>query len=93
LASILDIKESDEFKYEPNVLFDELIQLRRLKNDAALALVLEVAPAVISNIRHKKLPVGATLLIRMHEESGLSIKDLRALMGDRRAKFKVPDTL
>jgi hypothetical protein len=28
------------------------------------------------------------MLIRMHEVSDISIKDLRALMGDRRAKFR-----
>jgi hypothetical protein len=28
-----------------------------------------VAPPVISKIRHNTLPIGATLLLRMHEES------------------------
>jgi hypothetical protein len=37
------------------------------------------------------LPVGASLLIRMHEVSDLSIKDLRILMGDRRDKFRISD--
>jgi hypothetical protein len=46
---------------------------------------------VISKIRHHHLPVGASLLIRMHEISDVSIKDLRALMGDRRAKFRISD--
>ncbi len=92
MTNILDIKESDDFKYDPNALFDELIKMLGLKNDAALARVLEVAPPVLSKMRHKNLPVGATLLIRMHEESGLEIKELRALMGDRRKKFKVPDS-
>ena len=51
-----------------------------------------MAPPVISKIRHKILPVGPNLLIRMHEETGLSIRDLRALMGDNRAKFRMPDS-
>lgn len=92
MANILDIKESEDFKYDPNALFDELIKMLGLKNDAALARVLDVAPPVLSKMRHKNLPVGATLLIRMHEESGLEIKELRALMGDWRKKFKVPDS-
>jgi hypothetical protein len=37
------------------------------------------------------LPVGASLLIRMHEVSDLSIKELRVLMGDRREKFRISD--
>ncbi|AMO94019.1 hypothetical protein CFter6_1307 [Collimonas fungivorans] len=31
------------------------------------------------------------MLIRMHEVSGLSIGELRALMGDRRQKFRISD--
>jgi hypothetical protein len=46
---------------------------------------------VISKIRHRRLPVGASLLIRMHEVSNLSIRDLRVLMGDRREKFRISD--
>ena len=77
--------------YNPNLLLDELVQRLRLKNDAALSRALEVAPPVISKIRHQRLPVGASLLIRMHEVSGLSIRDLRDLMGDRRAKYRMSD--
>jgi 2-methylcitrate dehydratase PrpD len=46
---------------------------------------------VISKIRHRRLPVGASLLIRMHEVSDLSIRELRNLMGDRREKFRISD--
>jgi hypothetical protein len=74
-----------------NRLLDTLIENLRLKNDAALSRALEVAPPVISKIRHHRLPVGASLLIRMHEVSDLSIRDLRYLMGDRRAKFRISD--
>lgn len=77
--------------YDPNRLLDTLIEKMRLKNDAALSRLLEVAPPVISKIRHRRLPVGASLLIRMHEVTDLSIKDLRILMGDRRSKFRISD--
>ncbi len=78
----------DETTYDPNALFDALIEKLKLKNDAALGRLLEVAPPVISKIRHRRLAVGASLLIRMHEVSELSIKDLRILMGDRRDHFR-----
>lgn len=81
----------DLLQYNPSRLLDTLISNLRLKNDAALARVLEVAPPVISKIRHHRLPVGASLLIRMHEVSGLSIRDLRYLMGDRRNKFRISE--
>jgi hypothetical protein len=80
-----------QYRYDPNHLLESLIQKLNLKNDAALSRALEVAPPLISKIRHRRLPVGASLLIRMHEVSNLSIKDLRELMGDRRNKFRISD--
>jgi hypothetical protein len=82
---------ADQVAYDPNNLLDALIEKLNLKNDAALSRALEVAPPVISKIRHRRLPVGASLLIRMHEVSDLSIKELRILMGDRRDKFRISD--
>ncbi len=82
---------SDQVTYDPNNLLDSLIEKLHLKNDAALSRALEVAPPVISKIRHRRLPVGASLLIRMHEVSELSIRELRILMGDRREKFRISD--
>lgn len=82
---------SDQVAYDPNNLLDSLIEKLNLKNDAALSRALEVAPPVISKIRHRRLPVGASLLIRMHEVSDLTIRELRVLMGDRRDKFRISD--
>ena len=75
--------------YDPDNLLNYLRELLSLKNDAALARALEVAPPVISKIRHRRLHVGASLLIRMHEVSGLSIRELRDRMGDRRGKYRL----
>jgi plasmid maintenance system antidote protein VapI len=79
--------------YDPNNLLDELLDRLRLKNDAALSRILEVAPPVISKIRHNRNQVGASMLIRMHEVTGLSIRDLRDLMGDRRQHYRLSNTL
>lgn len=78
-----------EFAYNPNALLDALLRHMGLKNDAALSRLLGVAPPVLSKIRHHKLPVGAYVLIRMHEVSLLSIRDLRTLMGDYRERFEM----
>lgn len=86
-----EMNASQQFQYDPNNLLESLIEKLNLKNDAALSRALEVAPPLISKIRHRRLPVGASLLIRMHEVSDLSIKDLRHLMGDRRNKFRISD--
>ncbi|MFC3456655.1 MULTISPECIES: hypothetical protein [Massilia] len=66
--------------YDPNRVLDAIIAKLQLKNDAALSRALEVAPPVISKIRHNTLPIGATILLRMHEISDFSIRELRALM-------------
>jgi len=41
--------------------------------------VLEVQPPIISKIRHRKLNVGATILLRMHEKSNIPIRELKEL--------------
>lgn len=80
-----------DVQYDPDVLLNEIVKQLGLKNDAGLSRVLEIAPPVISKIRHRRLGIGASLLIRMHEATNISITDLRALMGDRRKKFQIID--
>jgi hypothetical protein len=70
----------DASEYDPNRVLDAIIEKLQLKNDAALSRALEVAPPVISKIRHRTLPIGATILLRMHEVSDFSIRELRAMM-------------
>lgn len=77
--------------YNPDRLLDVLIINFRVKNDSALARMLDVSPPTISKIRRRRTPVGASLLIRIHEVCGLEIGDLRCLMGDRRQKFRIGD--
>lgn len=64
----------------PDRLLDFLIERLRLKNDAALCRVLRIPPPVVSKIRHQKLSIGAGMLIRMHEITGLSIYGLKAVL-------------
>ena len=75
-------------EYTPNNLLDAISDRLHAKNDAELCRLLNVAPPLISKIRHHHLGIGPMLLISMHEESGLSIKELRMLMGDRRTRFQ-----
>lgn len=52
----------------------------RIKTDGALAEKLGVYRPVISNLRSGKLKIGATDLISIHEESGLSIKEIKLFL-------------
>ena len=70
--------------FVPNKLLDTLIQRLHLKNDAVLFRVLEVQPPIISQIRHRKLNVGATILLRMHEKSNIPIRELKELTTETR---------
>jgi hypothetical protein len=82
-------EQSTPAVYNPNHLLDTLIKRMGLKNDGALSAKLRVAKSVIINIRHGRLPIGASMLMWMHEATGISIGELRALMGDRRSKYRL----
>jgi plasmid maintenance system antidote protein VapI len=75
--------------YDPNSMLNAILWKLRLKNDAALCRIAEVNPAVISKIRHNRMPVSAAVLLRLHEVTGMSVKALQDLMGDRRLKFRL----
>ena len=64
-----------------NKLIDALIEKMNLKNDAALARKLEVAPPVISKIRHDRLKIGASFILRGHIESGMPVKEMMKMAG------------
>lgn len=76
------------WSYDPDRLLDKVSDRLNAKNDAALSRALEVAPPIISKIRHRHLQVSPFMLIRMHEMTNFSIKELRYLMGDERPIYK-----
>jgi hypothetical protein len=75
-------RAAEPSSFKPNKLLDTLIQRMHLKNDAELCRVLEVQPPIISKIRHRKLNVGATILLRMHEKSEIPIAELKDLANE-----------
>lgn len=75
--------------YDPNLMLDEIMRRLQLKNDAALARLASLGPATISKIRHGRAPISASILIRFHEAFGISINEMRSLMGDRRTQFRL----
>ena len=64
----------------PNYMLDKLREALAAKNDAELASLLHIPPAVISKIRHGRLRVSSNFLIQAHDASGLSIGELRELL-------------
>ncbi|MBY0240043.1 MAG: hypothetical protein K2X55_12080 [Burkholderiaceae bacterium] len=70
--------------YAPGNLLDMLLHVLRVKNDRHLAARFSVLPSQICKIRKRRAPISAAFLINMHEETGLGLAVLRALMGDFR---------
>lgn len=70
--------------YAPENLLDMLVRVLRVKNDRHLAARFGVLPSQICKIRKRRAPISAAFLINMHEETGLGLAVLRALMGDFR---------
>lgn len=61
-------------------LFDTLMEENNLKNDARLAKFLDLPPPVVSKIRNGRMPIGATLIIAVHEITGMQISEIKHLI-------------
>jgi hypothetical protein len=64
-----------------NGLLDYVKELTGAKNDARLGHILESSVSSISRIRHGKMEIGDTMLIRMHEATGKSVRELKGVLG------------
>jgi hypothetical protein len=72
--------------YTPGFLLDALRQKMGFRSDKALARALEIYPSTLAKVRNAKAHLPSSLLFRIHEMTGIGVRDLRSLMGDRRAK-------
>lgn len=67
--------------YTPGVLFDELIDHLKVRNDARLAKALGVGAPVICKIRQKQSALSGDLLLHIHDLTGIHVDRLRDLAG------------
>jgi hypothetical protein len=79
-----------EAAYDPNNLLDTLIELLGFKNDAELSRELGITQAMVSRIRHCRARVGPSVLVRMHELSHLSTRELKRLMHGGTLQTRTP---
>ncbi|WP_211474804.1 hypothetical protein [Collimonas humicola] len=68
-------------KHTVAYMLDVVLQEQNLKNDAALAREIQVAPPTISKVRNEVQPLGSSLLVKLHELTGKSTKEIKALAG------------
>lgn len=67
--------------YSPSRLLDwAAFEFFKVRNDAQLANALGIKREVICSVRSRKVPIGATLLLRLHDVTGLSARELREKM-------------
>lgn len=81
--------ETETARYDPNRLLDAVLKKMCWENDATLARKLNVHADVIHRIRSGTSPLGASMLMWMQEATGVSIDELRQLMGDRRSRLRL----
>ncbi|MFZ3286587.1 MAG: hypothetical protein WA191_07025 [Telluria sp.] len=70
-----------EVEYNPSGLLDAVIAKHGLKNDAALSRLLKITPSLISKVRNKKIPVGPSMILAIHENFGLPASVIRRYIG------------
>ncbi len=83
-------KQRSEFPatlYSPDTLIDRLCAAVGARSYSALGRAIDISPSVLSKVRHRRLAVSSEILLRMHESTGIPIRELRRWMGDNRRYF------
>ena len=73
-------KASQQIPGAAAALLNHLAAQLKLKNDAELARAFEVAPPVISKIRHDKLPFGDSMILKAHEKFNFTVQSIRKFL-------------
>ena len=60
---------------------EKIALLTEAKNDSDLARKLEVGAPLICRLKQGALPIGDSLILRVHEITGLPIREIKSLLG------------
>ncbi len=63
-----------------SAMLDTIKEKMNLKTDAALCAAIGITPPIISKVRAGTLKVGAALLLRLHELTGMRTREIRAMI-------------
>jgi hypothetical protein len=74
--------------YNPAALLDFLLATMRLANDRALAVKMNMRPSLVAKLREGRIAVSGSILMWMQQASGLTIQQLRTVLGDQRTKLR-----
>jgi len=74
--------QAEGWERKKHALIDYLIKSNKLKNDGALARLMDVKAPIISKYRNKKLKVGAPFILLVHDLFGIEIKEIRRMLAE-----------
>jgi plasmid maintenance system antidote protein VapI len=74
----------------PGALLDAAIGKLGLNSDSALSRALGVAAPTISKIRNGGLPVGSSMVLRLHDIAGMDLGDIRRVLGTEPYRSPLP---
>ena len=70
--------------YDPGLLLDSLLDRMHLPEDAELAKRLRMDRRLLGKIRERRLQISGSMLMQMQEATGITVAELRRILGDRR---------
>ena len=74
-------------QYAPERLFEHLYTLLGASSYSALSRQLGISPSAVCKLRHRERPITAEILLKVHEATGIPLRELRRWMGDTRPHF------
>jgi len=75
--------------YDPGLLLNAIMDRMRLSEDAELAKRLRMNRRLLGKIRERRLQISGSMLMQMQEATGITIAELRRILGDRRSKSRM----
>ena len=76
-------------EYNPGLLLNSLLERMQLSEDGELAKRLRIDRRLLNKIRERRLQVSGSMLMQMQEATGITIAELRRLLGDRRSTSRM----
>ena len=75
--------------YNPGLLLNSLLERMQLSEDGELAKRLRMDRRLLNKIRERRLQISGSMLMQMQEATGITITELRCLLGDRRSTSRM----
>lgn len=69
-------------KYKPAYFLAQMIKAAGTSCMEELALEVEIDPALLCKMRQGYIPIRGQHLLKFHELTGISVKELRTILGD-----------